>query len=102
MLDQLTHATFAPLVGKQFVVHVNETNTVEMELIQATPLPIFPGPLGKAPRRAPFSLIFRGPLQQALEQRIYRVEQADFGAAGIFLVPIGPDEVGQRYESIFN
>jgi hypothetical protein len=102
MLDQLTQATFAPLVGRRFRLHVNAASTVEVELIETLPLPVRPGRGGQAPKRVPFSLVFRGPRQFVLPQRIYPVEQAALGTAGMFLVPIGPDDVGQRYEAIFN
>jgi hypothetical protein len=51
--------------------------------------------------RSPFSLVFRGGPSPPLPQRIYRVEHEALGALDIFLVPIGPDEVGQRYEAVF-
>jgi hypothetical protein len=45
--------------------------------------------------------VFRGPQDVSLPQRIYRVEHAGIGAFEIFLVPIGPDEGGHRYEAVF-
>ena len=53
------------------------------------------------PERQQFSVVFRGGSDQPLPQRIYRVEHDELGALEIFLVPIGPDEVAQRYEAIF-
>ena len=100
MLDQLTRATFEPLLGKRFVALMTEGQTVEMELIEARALPVHPG--SKGPRREPFSLVFRGPRKFVLPQCIYHMEQAALGTVEIFLVPIGPDESGQRYEAIFN
>jgi hypothetical protein len=35
-------------------------------------------------------------------QGIYKLENEKLGALEIFLVPIGPDEKGMRYEAIFN
>jgi hypothetical protein len=102
MLDQFTHASFGPLMGKRFRVHASEGKTIEMELIEAAKLPVHPGRGGQAARREPFSLLFRGPKEFVLPQRIYPVEQETLGKAEIFLVPIGPDEIGQRYEAVFN
>jgi hypothetical protein len=51
--------------------------------------------------RTPFSLVFRGPLQPLLAQRIYRVEHDSMGTFELFLVPIGPDGVGMCYEAVF-
>jgi hypothetical protein len=102
MLDQLTHATFEPLVGKRFRLHIGAEKTVEVELIQALELPMHPARDGQAPARQPFSLVFRGPRDFVLPQRIYAIGQETLGPVEIFLVPIGPDEMGQRYEAVFN
>jgi hypothetical protein len=102
MLDALTRATFVPLLGKRFLLHDGDEKTVEIELIEAQALPVHPGRDGKTFRREPFSLLFRGPKQFVLPQRIFTLEQETLGRVDIFLVPIGPDDVGQRYEAIFN
>jgi hypothetical protein len=36
-----------------------------------------------------------------LEQRIYAVHHPALGAFDLFLVPIGPDGEGMRYEAVF-
>jgi hypothetical protein len=106
MLAEFTHATFAGLVGQRFRVHPSSATTSgttgELELVQAAKLPVHPGRDGERIRREPFSLVFRGPQQPILPQRIYALEQETLGRIEIFLVPIGPDEVGQRYEAVFN
>jgi hypothetical protein len=45
--------------------------------------------------------VFRGPGDVLLPQRIYRMEHEEIGVFDLFLVPIGPDEIGLRYEAIF-
>jgi hypothetical protein len=102
MLDQLTHAKFATLVGQRFRLHVNDAKIVEVELIEVVQLPTHAGRGAAEAKRSPFSLVFRGPREFVLPQRIYPVEQESLGKAEIFLVPIGPDEIGQRYEAVFN
>ena len=52
--------------------------------------------------RVPFSLLFRGQPDSVLSQGIYRMNHADIGALELFLVPIGPDAEGMRYEAILN
>ena len=54
------------------------------------------------PRRAPFSLIFRGPLRPVLVQHTWPLEHPALGRLEIFLVPLGPDGSGMRYEAVFN
>ena len=51
-------------------------------------------------RRAPFSIVFRGPREILLPQRIYRSEHEKFEIFELFLVSIGPDQDGLRYEAI--
>ena len=53
-------------------------------------------------REQPFSLLFRGPLRPLLPQQITTLEHDTLGVLEIFIVPVGPDEYGQRYEAIFN
>jgi hypothetical protein len=36
-----------------------------------------------------------------LPQRIYRLEHDELGALDLFLVPIGRDDSGVRYEAVF-
>lgn len=49
-----------------------------------------------------FALVFRGPAGTPLEQRIYAVEHDGIGRFELFLVPLGPDAEGPRYEAVFN
>ena len=59
--------------------------------------------------RAPFSILFHGPLQPVMPQGIYRVEHEQLDAMDLFLVPVGPDEppvpgqapTAMRYEAVF-
>jgi hypothetical protein len=51
--------------------------------------------------REQFSLVFREPSGVVLPQMIYRVEHDELGAFELFLVPIGPDAEGMRYEAVF-
>ena len=102
MLENLTHATFQPLVGQQFCIHISPEQSVDVELLEARPFPAAPMRDGKSRTRDPFSLLFRGSKTVRLPQRIYGVEHAAFGRADIFLVPLGPDAAGERYEAVFN
>jgi len=95
MLERLTAADFAPHRGDRFLIASPAEPAFEVELIEVSESEA-PGP-----ERQQFSLVFRGGPDQPLPQRIYRVEHDELGALEIFLVPIGPDEVAQRYEAIF-
>ncbi|MGH9722462.1 MAG: DUF6916 family protein [Bryobacteraceae bacterium] len=101
-LEDLTHEHFSHRLNEKFRVS-GETPALELELIEVTLLAT-----GAQVPRAPFSLIFRGPRERHLPQRIYILgEQAptstEMTPLEIFLVPIGPDSerTGLLYQAIF-
>jgi len=96
MSNLLTLGHFSPLLQRVFQVRENEIS-LDLTLIDASALRSRPGQ-----PREPFALLFRGPLQPILAQSIHRLHQETLGPLEIFLVPIGPDDIGQRYEAIFN
>lgn len=57
---------------------------------------------GSTPRQERFSLVFRGPLEAFLPQRLYRVGHDVLGEFDLFLVPIAQDAEGFQYEAVFN
>ncbi len=96
MLENLKVEDFAGRVGETFRLDPPEDGPLELELTEAR------GEGGDSHSRQPFSLVFRGPAEPILLQRIWRLEHADLGALEIFLVPIGPDGKGMRYEAVFS
>ncbi len=99
MLDQLAVKSFSQRINQKFLVHIEGRDSLELELIEAVEM-------GAAPQnlqhRQTFSVLFVGPSQPMLPQRIYQVEHADIGTLGIFLVPLGPDRAGgMQYEAVF-
>jgi len=95
MLEKFTVATFAPHLGTRFQVQ-QDGLPIALELFEATPYAEQP-----ASGRVPFSVMFRGPNQPVLPQRIYTLAHATLGEFALFLVPIGPDDQGMRYEAVF-
>jgi hypothetical protein len=69
-----------------------------MRLVEAASVKSTSGEEG----RLPFSIVFLGPLEPVLPQRIYRFEHEALGTFELFIVPIGPDESGMRYEAVFS
>jgi hypothetical protein len=99
MLEDLTPSSFEKLVGDQFSLTLGDQSRLDLELVSVTP-----GPSGgddAESRRDPFSIIFRGPLEPVLPQRIYPLENQELGTLDLFIVPIGPDESGMQYEAVF-
>ena len=99
MLESLTCADFLPRLHQQFTMRIDDTTVVGIELVEAGESTVNPGMDGK---RVPFSIVFRSAVQDVLPQRIYRVSHAEMGAFDLFLVPIGRDAEGVRYEAIFS
>jgi hypothetical protein len=97
VLDKLTHARFAEELGSLFQLHEGEAAPFRLELAEATEL----SPSSVGLRRNPFSLVFRGPRQPVLPQRIYPLEHDRLGRLEIFLVPVGPEGENMRYEAVF-
>lgn len=99
MLESFTVETFRAHLGSTFRIYVDARDSLEVELLSATELDERSS--AQAGRRRPFSIVFRGPGDLLFPQRIYRIEHGQIGSFELFLVPIGPDEKGLRYEAIF-
>lgn len=94
------HDSFVPLVGDAFVLRPEGSPALDVVLVEAKTLPP-PGPAAPPTvRRAPYSLLFRADGNAYLPQSMYRVEHESMGRLDLFLVPIGPDDVGMRFEAI--
>jgi hypothetical protein len=102
MLEAFTIDTFLPLLGDTFRMQMDAASTAEVELVEASPLGTPGGaPPASEPARGAFELVFRAPRGPLPVQRIYRLEHAALGSFELFLVPIGPDEHGMRYQAVF-
>jgi hypothetical protein len=99
MLDagNLSIADFTAHLNGSFVIHFDPAESLVAELLEVSELGSDTGE-----KRQPFSIVFRSPQEdRPLSQGIYSVEHDIMGTIEIFLVPIGPDEQGMRYEAIF-
>lgn len=98
-LDVVSHEDFQPCLNDMFTVKVEDDTGPELELIQVKPFgEIDP----ESKTRQPFSLLFRGPMEPVLPQKLYQLENSKIGEMLLFLVPIGPDEQGMLYDTSFN
>ena len=96
MLESFTLETFTPHLNEPFWI-VLDDGKVETRLVRAHAW----GDGARASDRDPFSLEFVGPGRFVLPQQTYRVEHEALGAFEIFLVPLGPEGAGRRYEAVF-
>ena len=99
-VNSLTIETFNPFLESDFRARLEPDGLViDLRLIEVRPL----GRQPNAPRAEPFALVFAGPAQPRLEQRIYGLDHDRLGSIEIFLVPIGFDPGGGLlYEAVFN
>jgi len=102
MLEKLSLSVFQEALGSTFRIHVDGARPVDVDLTEAIGLKrrgdVVPGGL----EREPFSLLFHGPADMVLAQSTYKFEHDHIGKFDMFIVPVGPDEKGMRYEAIFN
>lgn len=102
MLEDFTYETFAPRLHQTFRLE-SPAGVQDLILIELTNLSSrsSPPPAASRPRRTPFSMVFRGPYNPILPQSTYRFGHDELGTFEIFIVPIGRDQAGTRYEAIF-
>jgi uncharacterized protein DUF6916 len=94
MLDLLRCEDFEPHLHSAFAMTAGGATT-SLELIAVERLP------REGVTRQPFSLLFRGGTI-VQPQGIYQLSRAGAGQFEIFLVPVGKDASGVRYEAIFS
>jgi hypothetical protein len=92
---------FKGRLGQSFHIHHGPKRASDLELIEVTDLTSRAGAGVTHYERAPFSLLFRGPSDLVLQQQIFKLEHEGIGSFELFLVPLGPDAKGTRYEAIF-
>ena len=101
MLEKCTESVFSECKGSTFRIHVQSKAAVEVVLVDVQGHGAQPS--GEEPTgRAPFSVVFRGPMDVQLAQGTYTVDHDTLGPLDLFLVPIGPDQAGMRFEAVFN
>jgi len=95
MTEDLTREALAESLNSKFLMRLENAAPLELTLVSVTELPSAVG-------QEQFSLIFGAPQNAPIAQGIYQLEHERFGLFGIFLVPIGQDQEGVRYEALFN
>ena len=93
---------FADQIGSSFAVSVSGGALVQLELVHVTPYEQSLDVKDKSLKIQAFSITFSGARAQHLPQNSYTMEHPALGEMNIFIVPIGPDAQGMRYEAVFN
>ena len=99
MATELTEEEFSKHVNTSFRVNLDAEAPVDLELIEVKGYMKNPGDHDGMER---FSVFFKGAGKPFLPQRTYSLSSEGMGTIDLFLVPIGPDGDGFRYEAVFN
>jgi hypothetical protein len=94
-----TAEDFRRHVGTKFGVRVETPRPLELELTEVKDYNPGGGEPGGMER---FSLYFEGPGDIMLKQGTLTLDHPEMGELMLFMVPIGRDERGFRYEVVFN
>jgi hypothetical protein len=102
-LEDLAAAQFEPLVGSTFQLDDGAGTALELVLFEVQQLLDARRTVDGAarPGTRAFALAWHGPRTPVLPQGIRRLAHAELGELEPFLVPIGPDAVGMRYQAVF-
>ena len=101
-LESLTAASFDEHRTTVFRLQTGgEPLPLELVEVQRASYAADPAAIGPNSQREPFSLLFRGPRSPYARQGTHRLEHDALGAVELFLVPLGPDAAGMRYEAVF-
>jgi hypothetical protein len=100
-LEWLTCGDFSGHLGERFEVTVADQTTLALELVEAVESTALGGLGPEGQERLQFSLVFRGPATPNLGQGTRRLRHDELEELDLFLVPIGPDAEGMRYEAVF-
>lgn len=95
MSSPLEHNVFAGLLNSRFRVVLDGPDLVELELVNVSDLQV-------SDRQEEFTITFVGANNQFLGQGIRSLQHDQIGTIELFVVPIGQDQSGFQYESVFN
>ena len=94
----LTKEQFDNIKDKSFEIAFNPEEVSKCELIEVKGINSFTLKEGQS---EPFSIVFETKSDLVYDQNTFMVKNADLDEFPLFLVPIGADEKGVRYEAIF-
>lgn len=95
MSEVLQISDFSPHVNSKFQMHINDSASLGIELVEVTQH-------GSSQSPYQFSLKFSAPHAAPRSQGIYRLEHEALGEQSLFLVPVAADDKWLYYEAVFN
>ncbi len=105
-LESWSMAEFTPLVGQKFTVSIRSNTKLTFTLakvIGGTSV-VYHAPkrMTSAPAGQSFALVFYGPRNPALSQKVYSFTHPKLGQFSLFIMPVRADQNGQHYEAVIN
>jgi hypothetical protein len=97
--ETLMRSTFTRHRGEAFAVL---PTTGARTLLQLADVRELPGVATSLQQEHSFSLLFRGPVAQPLNQGTYRFEHPGIGGFDVFISSQAPDRDARYYEAVFN
>jgi len=95
MIEKLNSKNFSENLNSEFKLLTVNAQPLPLRLTEVTER-------NGGPKVEQFSLFFVGPKTPLLQQGIYRLQHEKLGEFDLFLVPLGMDNDGVRYECAFN
>ncbi len=94
----LTKSSFDNTHNQEFTIQFDSQTSVIAHLIEIKSIN---SQVVKTGQNEPFSLVFEIPGDCVYEQNTFQIHNKELGGFALFLVPIGADEKGVRYEAVF-
>jgi hypothetical protein len=97
-LKEITVNNFKELLNKKVSISFSDSVKLAAEIVEVTQAKQY-----LANKRIPFSVVFRtSQKNEYYKQGTYLVSLPELEPLEIFLVPIGFDEIGMKYEAVFS
>ncbi|CAG7633762.1 DUF6916 family protein [Paenibacillus allorhizosphaerae] len=93
-MSSYSFSAFREAVGTPFRIPLSQQE-VMLQLVDVSEQ-------ASSPNMVQFSLLLRGPLEFFLPQQTYRMVHEQLGELELFMVPVGREADGFRYEIVFN
>jgi uncharacterized protein DUF6916 len=95
MSTPLTHEEFSKHLNSTFRIRLSPEQTLDARLVEISEHMV-------SARQDRFAIVFETSNEVLIQQGIAPFEHDQMGDFQLFIVPIGRDEEGTRYEAVFN
>lgn len=93
---------FSPYLGDQFEIISPEGDFQEVTLKEVADRSSSVNTGNARVQQECFSLLFQGDIEKPLVQSTYSFRHREMGTFALFIVPVGSDNSGMKYEAVIN